>query len=91
MNSVFIKRAILLSWFTIGYNLVEGFVSIAFGVGDESIALAGFGVDSLIEVASAVLILWRFRSEIGEKSALPSLESVRRFWESACYLFSLPS
>jgi divalent metal cation (Fe/Co/Zn/Cd) transporter len=63
MNSALIRRAIFLSWFTIGYNLIEGAVSIAFGVGEESVALAGFGVDSLIEVASASLILWRFRSE----------------------------
>lgn len=63
MNSTLVRRAIFLSWFTITYNLLEGVVSIAFGVGDESVALAGFGVDSLIEVASAALILWRFRGE----------------------------
>lgn len=62
MRNQWLARAIFLSWFTIVYNLIEGFVSIAFGVADESIALAGFGIDSLIEVASAVLILWRFRS-----------------------------
>lgn len=58
-----IKKAILLSWFTVIYNLLEGIISIAFGIGDDSVALAGFGVDSLIEVASAILILWRFRIE----------------------------
>lgn len=63
MNFILVRRAIFLSWFTIIYNLLEGVVSIVFGVGDESIALAGFGVDSLIEVASAALILWRFRGE----------------------------
>ena len=63
MNTALVRRAIALSWFTIGYNLLEGVVSIAFGVRDDSVALAGFGVDSLIEVASAVLILWRFRVE----------------------------
>ena len=65
MKTSLIRRAIALSWFTIGYNLLEGAVSIAFGVSDESVALAGFGMDSLIEVASAALILWRFRSEAG--------------------------
>lgn len=71
-----IRRAVLLSWFTIIYNLIEGIVSISFGLGDDSIALAGFGVDSLIEVASAVLVLWRFRAETGE-SDKPSLERER--------------
>ncbi len=59
----FVKRVILLSWFTIGYNFLEGLFSIAFGIENESIALAGFGVDSFIEVGSAMLVLWRFRSE----------------------------
>ncbi len=58
-----IRKAVFLSWFTIIYNLIEGAVSIGFGVAEESVALAGFGVDSLIEVASAFIILWRFRSE----------------------------
>ncbi len=61
MTSNWTRHAIFLSWFTIGYNLVEGAVSITFGVDDESVALAGFGIDSLIEVASAALVLWRFR------------------------------
>ena len=41
-----IKKAIGLSWFTIGYNLIEGIVSVYFGVSEGSIALAGFGIDS---------------------------------------------
>ena len=57
------RKALYLSWFTIIYNLIEGVVSIAFGLSDNSIALAGFGVDSLIEVASAFLVLWRLRVE----------------------------
>ncbi len=66
----FLRRAIWLSWFTIGYNLIEGAVSIAFGVSEGSIALAGFGVDSLIEVASAFIVLWRFKGEAGGASHL---------------------
>lgn len=65
-----VARAIMLSWFTVAYNLVEGVVAILFGVGSDSIALAGFGADSFIEVFSATLVLWRFRSEEGAASAL---------------------
>lgn len=57
-------RARWLAWFTIGYNLVEGVIAVAFGVGDESLALFGFGVDSFIEMASAVFVLWRLRAEL---------------------------
>lgn len=70
MKQELIRRAVWLSWFTIGYNLVEGAVSIAFGVKEGSIALAGFGADSLIEVASAFLVLWRFYGETGAGSPL---------------------
>ncbi len=49
-----LDRANLLAVITIGYNLVEGIVSMALGAADETLALFGFGVDSFIEVISAV-------------------------------------
>jgi divalent metal cation (Fe/Co/Zn/Cd) transporter len=63
------KRARLVAWartlarITVAYNLLEGLVSMAFGVADESMALFGFGADSFIEVGSALLVLWRLRTE----------------------------
>jgi divalent metal cation (Fe/Co/Zn/Cd) transporter len=60
--SAWLRRARLLAWFTVGYNLLEGFVSIAFGFSDDSVALWGFGLDSLIEVASALVVLWRLKA-----------------------------
>lgn len=76
-KTTYLKRAILLSWFTIGYNILEGLVSVYFGLEKESIALAGFGLDSFIEVASASVVLWRFQSEIGKRKAI-SLDVERR-------------
>lgn len=58
-----LRRASFLAWFTILYNLLEGFVSIGFGISEGSIALAGFGMDSLIEVSSAFIVLWRLQSK----------------------------
>jgi divalent metal cation (Fe/Co/Zn/Cd) transporter len=55
------RRAWALAWTTVLYNLLEGAVSIAFGAADDSVALWGFGADSLIEVASAVLVMVRLR------------------------------
>jgi len=46
-----------LAVFTIAYNFVEGLVSIWFGIGDETLALFGFGVDSFVEVISGIGIL----------------------------------
>jgi len=62
-------RANLLALLTIGYNIVEGIVSMAFGAADETLALFGFGVDSFIEVISAIGIwhmIRRIRANAGE-------------------------
>lgn len=59
----------LLAILTIYYNLVEGIVSVWAGAGDETLALFGFGVDSFIEVISAVGVwhmIGRIRANNGE-------------------------
>jgi divalent metal cation (Fe/Co/Zn/Cd) transporter len=58
---------------TITYTIVEAFVAIAAGIGASSAALVGFGLDSTIEVASAVAVAWQFSSsdhEARERTAL---------------------
>ncbi|UPT74818.1 MAG: cation transporter [Elusimicrobiota bacterium] len=70
-RTTLVDRAVALSWFTIAYNLAEGIASIWFGVSEDSMALAGFGADSFIEVFSAMLVLWRLRSESGQSAGLP--------------------
>jgi len=52
-----IKTAIILSIITIAYNVIEGLISIYFGMTDETLALFGFGADSFVEVISGVGIL----------------------------------
>ncbi len=51
------RTALWLAIFTITYNLVEGLVSVWFGVQDETLTLFGFGIDSFIEVMSGIGIL----------------------------------
>ncbi|MBI2362694.1 MAG: heavy metal transporter, partial [Elusimicrobia bacterium] len=62
-------RAERLALFTVLYNLLEGGVSVWFGVSESSVALAGFGADSFIEVASAAAVLWRLRGGAEERRA----------------------
>lgn len=59
-----LERTNLLALFTIGFNRVEGIVSIWLGEADETLALFGFGVDSFIEVMSAVGV-WHIRLRPG--------------------------
>jgi divalent metal cation (Fe/Co/Zn/Cd) transporter len=54
MNGKHYKIASGLAIFTIAYNVIEGLVSIWFGIQDETLALLGFGVDSFIEVMSGI-------------------------------------
>jgi hypothetical protein len=53
------RRALLLEYCTLGWNVVEAVVAIGAGILAGSVALIGFGADSAIEVVSAVGLLWR--------------------------------
>lgn len=48
------RRALILAMATVLYNLVEGCISVAVGIEDESLSLFGFGVDSFVEVISGI-------------------------------------
>ncbi|MEG8989685.1 cation transporter [Ignavibacteria bacterium 4148-Me] len=48
------KFAFILAYITIIYNMLEGLVSVFFGLEDETLSLFGFGVDSFVEVISGV-------------------------------------
>jgi divalent metal cation (Fe/Co/Zn/Cd) transporter len=54
------KIALILSYFTVMYNLVEGILSIIAGYLSGSSALIGFAFDSLIESLSGLIMIWRF-------------------------------
>ncbi len=55
------KKALFLSYFTVGYNILEGIVSVGAGLMSGSTALLGFGMDSFVESLSGSIMIWRFR------------------------------
>jgi len=61
-----VRRGRILEYFTIGYNSLEGLIAILAGLIAGSIALVGFGFDSLIEVTSGVALLWRLHADVDE-------------------------
>lgn len=63
-RSAVLRRGVALEGVTVGYNAIEGVIGIAAGVAAGSVALIGFGVDSVIEVTSGVLLWWRLRAEL---------------------------
>jgi divalent metal cation (Fe/Co/Zn/Cd) transporter len=58
------RRAQLLAATSVAYNLVEAVVAITAGVAAGSVALVGFGLDSVVEVSSGLIILWQFRHRL---------------------------
>lgn len=60
------RRAQLLAGLSVGYNLVEAVIAIAAGIVAGSVALIGFGLDSVVEVSSGLIILWQFRHRLPE-------------------------
>jgi divalent metal cation (Fe/Co/Zn/Cd) transporter len=70
------RQARWLAWATIAYNTAEGLVAITAGALAGSVALVSFGLDSAVEVASAVVIAWQFsrpRPEQSERAALRAI------------------
>ncbi len=60
------RRAQLLAATSVTYNLIEAVIAITAGVIAGSVALVGFGLDSVVEVSSGLIILWQFRHRLPE-------------------------
>jgi hypothetical protein len=58
----YVRRGRRLEYFIIGYNSLEGVISIGAGSIACSVSLVGFGLDSLIEVTSGAALVWRLRT-----------------------------
>ncbi len=61
MDDKFYKKALNLEYFTVGYNVLEALLSIFFGASAGSIALVGFGLDSIVESLSGLILIWRLQ------------------------------
>jgi divalent metal cation (Fe/Co/Zn/Cd) transporter len=68
------RTALHLEYFTVAYNILEAAASIAFGTMASSIALVGFGLDSIVESLSGLILVWRLR---GHNPESPDVEERR--------------
>jgi divalent metal cation (Fe/Co/Zn/Cd) transporter len=59
-----IREAFRLEWLTIGWMIIEAAVAIGAGVAAGSLVLVAFGLDSVIELASAGVLMWRLSVEL---------------------------
>lgn len=60
------RRAQLLAVASVSYNVIEAVIAITAGLAAGSVALVGFGLDSIVEVSSGLIILWQFRHKFPE-------------------------
>ncbi|MGI8497119.1 MAG: cation transporter [Gemmatimonadaceae bacterium] len=63
-REVLARRSARLNVATLAYNVLEGAVAIAAGLVSGSVALVGFGLDSVIELAASGTALWRLRADV---------------------------
>ena len=78
------SKALKLSYFTVGYNIIECIFSIISGFIAGSTALLGFGSDSLVESLSGIIMIWRFR-----KHKNISLEEEGKIEKKAVFLIGI--
>ncbi|MGW6201907.1 cation diffusion facilitator family transporter [Kribbella sp. NPDC055110] len=81
------KRAQLLAGASVAYNVVEAIVAITSGLVAGSVALVGFGLDSVVEVSSGLIILWQFRHPLPESRERQALRLLAfSFFALAAYV-----
>lgn len=81
------RRARLLAAASVSYNTVEAVVAIAAGTAAGSAALVGFGLDSIVEVSSGLVILWQFRHRLPESREAQALRLIAlSFFALAAYV-----
>lgn len=71
-----VRLALLLTYITIGWMTVEGAASLLLGRASKSLLLEAFGIDSVIELFSAAVLLWRLRVEASGNAAFEHVNLV---------------
>ena len=81
------RRAQLLAGASVAYNGLEAVIAIAAGLAAGSVALVGFGLDSVVEVSSGLVILWQFRHRLPESRERQALRLMAvSFFALAAYV-----
>jgi divalent metal cation (Fe/Co/Zn/Cd) transporter len=73
-----IRRALLLTYITLGWMTIEAGASLFLGWLSKSLLLEAFGIDSLVELFSAAVLLWRLQVEARGRAGNERLEAVER-------------
>jgi divalent metal cation (Fe/Co/Zn/Cd) transporter len=85
------KKALFLEYFTVIYNIVEAALSIFFGSMAKSIALVGFGLDSVVESLSGGVMIWRLHKhgKISEKDEASVEKKAQKFVAATFFILGV--
>ncbi len=70
-REVLIREAFRLEWLTVIWMVIEAAVAIGAGIGASGLSLIAFGADSVIELISAGVLIWRLSLELKQGRAFP--------------------
>jgi hypothetical protein len=73
-----VRFALLLTYITLGWMTIEGAASLMLGWASKSLLLEAFGTDSVIELFSAAVLLWRLRIEANGATTSEHVNLVER-------------
>ncbi len=73
-----VRLALLLTYITIGWMTIEGAAALLLGWASKSLLLEAFGIDSVIELFSAAVLLWRLRVESSSTATSENVDLVER-------------
>jgi len=88
-RAALIQRAFRLEWLTVAWMIIEGAVAIAAGIAAGSLTLMAFGIDSVIEPASAGVLIWRLTVELRHGQAFSEAAERAASKIGGCLLFAL--
>src|SRR5213595_4304333 len=73
-----VRFALLLTYITLGWMTIEGAASLLLGWASKSLLLEAFGIDSVVELFSAGVLLWRLRVEASGRADNATVERTER-------------
>src|SRR5438128_6957445 len=73
-----VRLALLLTYITLGWMTIEGAAALLHGWASKSLLLEAFGIDSVIELFSAAVLLWRLRVEAGGAATAQHVDLIER-------------
>ena len=84
-----IGHAIRLEWITLGWMTIEAAIAIAAGIAAHSVSVTAFGLDSVVELLSGGVVMWRLRVELQQGREFSNRIEHRAHQAAGALLFAL--